>query len=239
MYALFISAHLRKMKWLSKSQINCWKQCPKKWYYRYVEKRPSKPHTAMQRGTMVHSHIEEFYKNVEVKDGKLLRCKKDVPELDKFVKFEQKRIQSCVDEDGKFDLKYFNPVAQEVKVSDQELKLRGIIDAVYRHPKDDGLIIIDWKTGKYRPYALGEYRFELAMYKELYERDRGEKVKYWGIYFVDADKLFFEEVKSISIKAMFKAVTKARQGMASNNFPCKPGILCKWCDYSDDCGEWK
>ena len=42
-------------------------------------------------------------------------------------------------------------------------------------------------------------------------------------------KLFFEKVKPVSIKAMYKNVEKAREGMESGEYPCKPGILCKWC----------
>lgn len=193
----------------------------------------------MTRGIRIHKDIEDFYNHVSIVDGELVEYTGGIPELDKFVKFEQDRIKSCVDKDGNFDLKYFNPVEQEARVSDEKLHLRGFIDAVYINPEDGKLIVIDWKTGKYRPDAYSSYRFELAMYKELYEKKTGKEVGYWGIYFVDAGKLFFEKVKPVSIKAMYKNVEKAREGMEGDNFPCKEGILCNWCDYKDKCEAWQ
>ncbi len=229
---------MAKRRWLSKSQINTFQQCPYKWKLLYIDKRKSEPNPAMARGIQVHSNIESFYKNVDVKAGKIV-SKKPLGELGQFQKFEQKRIQSCVDEKGKFNLKYFKPLFQELMISDPKLMLRGVVDAIYVHPKDKGIIIIDWKTGKYRPNFLSKYRFELAVYKELLERKMHMNAKYWGIYFVDADKLFFEEVKSISIKAMYKTVEKVRAEIKAGDYKCKPGILCNWCEFSGECEAWK
>ncbi len=226
------------MRWLSKSQIGTFLQCPMKWKFQYIDKRKSKPSPAMARGIKVHSNIEKFYKNVKVKDGKI-HPTKELGELGQFQKFEQKRIQSCVDENGKFDLKYFEPIYQELFLQDEKMMLRGYVDAVYINPKDKGIIVIDWKTGKYRPYDLSKYRFELAVYTELLKKTKNISAKYWGIYFVDADKLFFEEVKSTSIKAMYKTVEKVRKEINAGDYKCKPGVLCKWCDFNSECGAWK
>ncbi len=228
----------QKNRWLSKSQVNCWKQCPKKWWFQYIVKCKQKPSDAMMRGIKIHKDLEKFYDMIEIKDGKIIDTSKVPKELHQFIKFEERRIKSCVNIDGSFNLEFFKPVMQEVFVKNETLKLRGYIDAVYKSSKDGKLIIIDWKTGKYRPEQFNSYRFELAMYKELYEKVYGDEVGYWGIYFVDADKLFFEPVKSISIKAMYKSIKKTREGIESGEYPCKPGILCRWCDFHKQCGGW-
>ncbi len=233
---------MKNKRWLSKSQINTFVQCPYRWKLQYLEQIKQRPSEAMSRGSKIHSEIEGFYKNIDVNKDLNIKAKKEIsPELQKFLAFEQRRIQSCKNKDGVFDMKYFNPVAQELGVGDKKLMLRGFVDAVYINPEDDGLIIIDWKTGKYRPDNMSDYRFELAMYKELLEKSGKVKgdVKYWGIYFTDADKLFFEKVSDRSIKAMYKKVDRAREGMESGNYPCKAGILCRWCGYNDICEEWK
>jgi len=228
----------KKMRWLSKSQMNTYLQCPYKWKLQYIDRRKTEGSSAMFRGIKIHSNIENFYKNIEIKDKKIIP-KKDLGELGQFQKLQERRIQSCTNEKGELNLKYFNPIAQELKLANEKLKLRGFIDAVFRHPKDDGIIIIDWKSGKYRPNNFSSYRFELAVYSELYRLKTGETPKYWGIYFVDADKLFFEEVKSISIKAMYNTVAKVRAGIESEDYKCKPGFLCRWCDFQGECPEWK
>ena len=225
---------MNEKRLLSKSQMNTYLQCPMKWKYQYIDKRKSKGSPAMWRGIKVHSNIEKFYNNIEIKDGKIVP-KTDLGELGKFMDFEQRRIQNCINEKGEVDLKYFNPVAQEMKLVNQDLKIQGYIDAVYRHYKDDGIIVLDWKTGKYRPDSFSSYRFELAVYAELYRLETGVTPKYWAIYFVDAGKLFFEEVKSVSIKAMYRKVQKVRDGIESQDYTCKPGILCNWCDFNGEC----
>jgi len=211
-------------RWLSKSQMNTYLQCPMKWKYQYIDKRKSKGSPAMFRGIKIHKQIEDYY---NTKDA-------DTSLIPNFLKFEKRRLKNCPKDDT-----YLNPIAQELAVKNEDLKLRGFIDAVYLNPKDDGVIIIDWKSGKYRPDHFSDYRFELAVYAELYRLQTGVTPKYWGIYFVDADKLFFEPVKAVSIKAMYNKVKKVREGIESKDYHCKPGILCNWCDFKGECPEWK
>jgi len=225
-------------RWLSKSQMNTYLQCPFKWKLQYIDGKKSKPSPAMQRGIKIHSNIEEFYSHVTIKDNQIIPSK-SLGEVGKFLEFEKRRIKSCLDKNGKVDLKYFRPVYQELKLQDESIKLRGFIDAVYINPEDDGAIIIDWKTGKYKPDKFGDYRFELAVYAELLRLQKGITAKYWGIYFVDVDKLFFEKVKSVSIKAMYKKMEKVRAGIEAKDYKCKPGILCRWCSFQEECPEWK
>ena len=233
-------------RWLSKSQINLFRQCPCKWKLIYIDGKEPVPSPAMQRGSGIHEEIEHFYKNIDLVkiDGRrtpVIVPKKDMNRIRNFLEFEKKRIVSCIDRNGKFDEKYFRPVFQELYVENKELMLRGYIDAVYINPKDDGVIIIDWKTGKYRKNNLNDYRFELAIYKELLERSgkiEGE-VKYWGIYFVDQNKLFFEKAESKYVKRMFIVVEEVRKQIENGEYKCKPSILCRWCEFSDECEVWK
>lgn len=233
------------MRWLSKSQINTFRQCPNKWKLIYIDKLEGVPSRQMIRGKKIHKEIEEFYKNIELQGiGKgipKIVPKKNMSNIRKFVEFEQKRIKECVNRRKEFELRYFKPIAQELKIESEELKLRGIIDAIYMNPKDGGIIIIDWKSGKYRPYNISEYRFELAIYKELLEKSGkvGGKIKYWGIFFVDAGKLFFERINDKFIKNMYKKVEKVRADIEKKEYPCKMGVLCRWCEFQDVCEAWK
>jgi putative RecB family exonuclease len=45
----------------SPSSINTYKQCPRKYYYSYIEERPTKPSIALVRGTVVHETLELFF----------------------------------------------------------------------------------------------------------------------------------------------------------------------------------
>lgn len=46
----------------SPSSINTYLQCPRKYYYRYIEKLSAKESVAMVRGKIVHSVLEDFFK---------------------------------------------------------------------------------------------------------------------------------------------------------------------------------
>ena len=201
---------------LSKSQINLFRYCPMKWKIQYLDGKPFKPTKAMQRGIDIHSKIEKFYNDVNIKNNVIQNDDKDLTE---FVKFENKRLEDS-------NIRYFKPLHQELKIQDNKTKLRGFIDAVFRNSKDDGIIIIDWKTGLYRPWKVDDYRFELAIYKILYESLNKEKVKYWGIFFTDAGKLFFEEASDKVVDDTMKINEQVRKDMASGIYPCK----CGYCE---------
>ena len=47
----------------SPSSINTYKQCPRKYYYQYIEKLPTKPSIHLVRGKIAHTVLEEFFKN--------------------------------------------------------------------------------------------------------------------------------------------------------------------------------
>ena len=45
----------------SPSSINTYKQCPRKYYYRYIKRLPTKPSIHLVRGTVAHSALEYFF----------------------------------------------------------------------------------------------------------------------------------------------------------------------------------
>ena len=54
----------------SPSSINIYKQCPRKYYYQYKLKLPTKPSIHLIRGSIVHTVIENFFKNIPLADDK-------------------------------------------------------------------------------------------------------------------------------------------------------------------------
>ena len=226
-------------KLLSKSQVNTFLGCPLKWKFQYIDKLRSPPSPAMQRGINIHTKLEHAYKNMKLvkKEGTIptIEMAPDA-DLDKFISMEKRRILGCVDKDGKFDMKYFKPLFQELKLSSDEMGMRGIVDAVYIHPADDGVIVLDWKSGKYYGNKLDDYRFELAVYAELLKiTGKADNVKYWAIYFSDQDKLFFEKIDKEYIRRMYGTIERVRAQMESGNYPPNKTWKCRWCDFKSKC----
>ena len=50
-----------KLKVLSPSSINLYKQCPRKYFYQYILKLPTKPSIHLVRGSAVHAALEKFF----------------------------------------------------------------------------------------------------------------------------------------------------------------------------------
>jgi CRISPR/Cas system-associated exonuclease Cas4 (RecB family) len=57
--ALELPAHVARVQ--SPSSINMWKQCPRKYWYRYWAHLPTRPSIHLARGTVVHSTLELFF----------------------------------------------------------------------------------------------------------------------------------------------------------------------------------
>ena len=55
----------------SPSSINTYKQCPRKYYYQYIEKLPTKHSIHLVRGNIVHSALEDFFEIDFEKLGKV------------------------------------------------------------------------------------------------------------------------------------------------------------------------
>ena len=52
----------------SPSSINIYKQCPRKYYYQYILKLPTKTSIHLVRGLIVHTVLEDFFKHVPLAD---------------------------------------------------------------------------------------------------------------------------------------------------------------------------
>jgi CRISPR/Cas system-associated exonuclease Cas4 (RecB family) len=223
---------------LSKSSINQYLQCPLKWKYIYIDNIKSEPSPAQERGIEIHEKIENFYKKLKlIKKENIPEIEYEVDiELDNFIELERKRIKRCVNEKGEFDLKYFKPLFQELKLQDEKLGFKGIIDAIYINSKDEGIIIMDWKTGRFDKDKLDDYRLELAVYAELLRTsNKVDNIKYWGLYFIDQDKLFFEQIELKYIKKMYDIVNEVRQDIEQEKFEPKRNVFCKFCQFKERC----
>lgn len=219
--------------WLSKSKLGRYRSCPLSYKYCYIDKILGEIPEHFKRGLHVHKLIENFYMAcVKYDNGKYI-FNNIPPELENFAKREKERAKNCSDP------KYFFPVAQELRISDANMKLIGIIDAIFLNP-DGTYTIIDWKTGKFREERKSEMRKELYIYKYLLEKSGkiSNKVSKFGMYFTDQDILFLEEPKDVTWKFVLKEIEKTTINIINNKFDAKPSPLCTFCMYFKDCEYW-
>jgi len=236
--------------YIHKSGMLVYLACPRRYYYEFIEKRQYERSISAQLGARFHDFAEKFFDFVE-------RSK-----LERLVTFKETReyFNSLVEEDKSISGMQYNfvsfeakrwvqlrnwwlwfPVARELRVINDEMKMIGKIDRIDR-TNDEMLVIVEYKTGKRR--QLSKIRKELAFYWLLLQGARGlppeinpKRVKYIAMYNPSLNSVWYEELKKRTVTALKKSIKKFREGLNREDFETNPGEQCMWCPFWELCEE--
>ena len=216
----------------------------------YVRDEPEEG-SPLKIGTDVHELFEWYYKQpdaakikepYEVSMWKIFARNKDSAKytnfIDNFIKFNLEMIEDR-------GVPGYLPVEIEVDLTDKDLEFRGIIDVIFE--TKDGLVLLDYKTGKAK--SISNHRLELTLYKILYEKVTGKKIRYVGVYFPKVHALRMAKVLEpgeerkekepvITLDDELFALSKmdeVRECIEEEYFPANPGFLCRYCEHANDC----
>lgn len=177
------------MRVQSPSSINTYRQCPRKYYYNYIKKLPTKQSIHLLRGKLVHSVLEEFY---------VLNKKIDTD----YFTFFQKRVISDFTkkwEEGKDEL-------TALKLGEESLS---------HHYKETLLMLINWvndfsiKFGK-RLRQEPDYNEAFKILTPITEEEFvSEELSVRG--FVDAIEIVDGKVKIVDYKTSGSSVISDSQ----------------------------
>ena len=211
---------------MSKSAVLTYLQCPFRYYLEYIKRVPRRVvPEQLKRGSEIHSMADKFYDTDEKSITGAIEIIKKHPNYEKYkepVKNFIKRNKEIISE-GKDVL--IKPVYKELKLHDKELNIKGIIDAIQ---KDDKMTVLtDYKTGKL--HDITKFRFELALYTYLYEKQYNDKVTHWEVYFIDHDKSKIEKRSQEEIDKALATVLEVRSLIKNEKFGKKPSWLCSYC----------
>jgi len=237
----------------SKSSLQTYNQCPQRFYFEYIAKRPEEQtFDAMERGTIFHSMIEGFYNKIDVEQLKMLPLEEETIRLyfrslieyvydeethllyDNFTIIEAARWVKCVKTKGDTAINYFKPVLQEKEIVNEKNDTRGKVDWVFLS-FDDEYVIGEIKTGK--PYEISEIRKELC-FLTLLIKGTGvlpKDPKYIFCYYPKVQEVLFEQPKQQSMNALYRMYAKAVQGLKDKDFHKNIGTLCNYCPYALQC----
>lgn len=226
---------------LSKSRIACLCQCPYKYKVIYEDGwKSEKTSKQLDEGKEKHEIFERVVKKAKAYHAKTSDLKKKVTfkEVLEIIKAEVKaeskyeKYKEDCDNFIRFQERIERlPIYEEVELFDPELNIIGILDRVDFTP--EGLIIIDYKTGKGKD-SIASYRFELALYAYLFEKLHNQKIAGWAIYFTSKDKMLMEGRSQEEINKAIEKVSLARKDITEHRekgvWEKKTGPLCGWCD---------
>jgi DNA helicase-2/ATP-dependent DNA helicase PcrA len=147
---------------------------------------------------------------------------------------------------GKKILKEFHQTAQKDLPNPENLELdfnfkleqftiKGKIDRVDR--LDDGSYeIIDYKTGKPKDENLeSEDKEQLLIYQIAGQILFGEKIKKLTYYYLDNNSKISFLGTDKEVEQMKAKITKIIGEIQKSDFPPKPGMMCKYCDFFSIC----
>lgn len=247
---------------LSVSSIGTYDKCPKKYFYRYIEKPDVKAVKwgFTEFGSCAHLMLELFHKAI---------MKKYIPR-DKYAALMKWSFEKSVKQfdydllnelvwtpDGdKNGIQYLREIMQnylhliskeglpnvvgveiayEFMVKDG-VKIRGFIDRVDKID-DDTYHVVDYKTSKNERY-LDE--FQLLVYANAIKRIYPDCKNVVGSYMMLKHdfKLKTWNFNDSDIERCDKLIDKSSSLIVSeDNWVKKPSMLCTWCDYKEICQD--
>lgn len=235
---------------LSASSIKTYGQCPRKYYYTYINKpdieKVKRPH--LELGLFVHDVLEDFHKTLmqdptaEWKPLMSNICKVKVGqfELDADLKKSAKeQLADYLEDIAKNGLPpvYSCEEGFNIKISEDVL-IRGYIDRIDLEKRKSGDLfkLVDYKTGRSR--YLDE--FQLLLYG-LYLLHKDPTVeRFNGEYIALA-----EGCKKITYKFTLTDVERVRKKIlqvadeirADQTWETRPQFLCNYCDFNEICPD--
>lgn len=158
--------------------------------------------SAADRGTIYHKVFENIdLKNLSNLDEQLQEIKNKHFSENERKEIDDKLIKSALSQSVFAEIENGDKILKEREFcayvpaklvnenadKDDNFVLQGVIDLVIAKP--DGLIILDYKTGKCSNEKLEKYKFQLDTYAEVAERAFQMKVTKKYLLFIDEEKL--------------------------------------------------
>ncbi len=248
------------------TQFAEYNKCPLQYKFKHVIKIPVQGSYTHSFGKSIHETLREFAeehirrKNRDQKSifSENAESAKKFPSFDEVLKMYQKNWINQWYADKKSKEEYFNKGKEilknfynefvkskpKVKFVEQSftlklggLPVKGKIDRI--DEDGDGIIIIDYKTGKSKDEESlnKENKSQLLIYQIVAEEAFRLKPKKLVFYYVeDGSRVEFlgaENEKS----ALKKEITETVQEIKKGDFNPRPGMHCKFCDFRGICED--
>lgn len=244
-------------KKISYSEVNDYEGCPKKYRYKYVLKIPVPLTHNATFGSAVHATLNDFYKLVKASnDG--FEGFLEKPSLEDLFRLYEKNWRSDGYESRKHEEdkkkegyemleKFFNEMhTGDEKVLELEKRFKFKVDdvlvsgAVDRIDllEDDGVELIDYKTGRSKKQKEVDVDIQLVIYGIFAKEVMGYENVKASLMFLGEGIKMSTEIDEGKMKDVKKKVKDVAGLIAGCNFEAKPSYFgCRYCDYRSVCDD--
>ncbi|MFH1896051.1 MAG: ATP-dependent DNA helicase [bacterium] len=240
-------SYTTNMTYVSYSQLETFKQCPKKYQYRYVLGIPTLPSHSLSFGQTMHRTLRDWHREDLFKDTSLKRLLElyEGHFKENSEGYEHARHKQMRFEDGRVILERYykehgqklgEPLFLEKKftLNIEGTKLIGSIDRVDK-VGEEKYEIIDYKTGSDSKAKFVAKDDQLTIYALAARDVLGIMPHSLALYFLETGQ---KATTARTAKQLDTAKDKVAQAIAdikTSDFPAKPSLLCKYCDFRDLC----
>lgn len=232
---------------LSASAVKSYKQCPRKYYFNYIERAPKKQWAHFDLGNLCHNTLELFHETY-IKEGTKKKTLAKIMEVSfkearkKFPKMNDDALTEAKDmltDYLKAIKKSKMPDVKGVETSfsfniTDDVLIRGFLDRVDLM-KDGRLHILDYKTTKNAQY-LDE--FQLLVYGLWLRREYPDIKEFKGSYVLlrHGSKLKSYDFNMEDVDRTEKQLIAYAETIRNEDtWMPVPHRLCDWCDFKGIC----
>lgn len=241
----------------SVSAAGTWSQCPRRWRFRYIEKRADPPGEPALLGTFVHRVLELLC--AEPADSRDLdRARSLATEAWPETAEDPDYVALGHDANAQRQFKWRgwtaiqalwqieDPADVEVRATEAKVEATvggvpffGVVDRL--DVEAEGLAVTDYKTGKApRPGDVPKSLDQVLLYAAAVEDHLGERPAKARLYYLGSG-VHQAEVTDGGLDGAVERFAEAWAGVgracANDDFPPDTGPLCGWCPYVADCPE--
>ena len=228
---------------LSFSQIDTYKKCPMQYKFAYIYRIPGRKRAALTFGSVVHSALEDFFKQVQerkaVNEKTLLDLYRGYWVSNGY---DSKMQENAYKSNGRESLKTFFKNNKDIlkkpplylekrldlKIGDSLLDVR--IDRIDSLGGND-VEIIDYKTGKLQDKKILSKNLQLDIYAIACKEILNLNPRLLSFYYIKPNQKVTTVKSDEQLEGSKEIIIETANLIESEAFDPKPSRLCKWCDY--------
>ena len=199
------------------SKLDTYRGCPQKFKFQFLDKIPQPGSPAMERGSKIHEGIEAYMNGWSKEPPEEAKSWKEAFDAIRGEQFHAEQAWG-------FD-KNWNKLPDWFG---KDCWLRAKSDGHYI--KDGNLVVIDWKTGKYRIPSTEQVELYGVCGGAVYPEAPTTTVEMW---FIDSGDVYSKMYSKAELLNLRKKYESAFAPIYNDElWTPTPGQACRWCTYS-------
>jgi putative RecB family exonuclease len=234
------------MFFASPTKLATWRQCRRRYRYRYIDHLPAKPRPWLSFGQSLHATLKDLF-DTRPENRKWAGAersyrrnwvRKGYAGAEEERSYFERGIAALQRIFASDDISSPRPRAVEFNVQAKidDVVLCGKVDRV--DDSLDGMVITDYKTGRPRAPERAQADQAFTMYALLVQaRFKQAPARLVWDFVETGDKVTTARAPEALSRAQTDVLALVAQVRADDEYPASPGPLCGLCDYLERCPE--